>query len=34
MEARKNKIFDTVIGWASAAILVAALVFFVVKFVF
>lgn len=32
-DKKKSKIFDTVIGWAAAAILIGAIVFFVVKFI-
>lgn len=33
-DARSNKIFDTVTGWLAGAILVGALVFFLIRFVF
>ena len=32
-DKKRGKIFDTVIGWAAAAILIGAIVFFVVKFI-
>lgn len=32
-EAKRSKVFDTVVGWASVAILVGLVAFFVIKFI-